>query len=315
MVKLAARRRSPRASSSSDGFALVYVIASLAFVAAVGALLTMLPHPSEHVEARRLLGACAALVAICLAFEARRDPYLACQYVIVVAALTAMFGGVLVAFLDEQQTLGWVIVSVSVGAIVTACVQAIRMGRRASPIRARFPDAQIFEENGVQWTGRVGRLEDPKRTRHGKIELFFQNCVDAKRKIDVSFLYGRWRIGPEPSPRSPACLPTLTELELAPAETRTLSIPMSAAPGMDAFRIEVQALVRGWGGKRVHPWRAQGAQRSVTPLQSALFALFGYDVFGGGIFLEVDVSGQVAGDDAAPAEPSDEAGSSPVPAS
>lgn len=139
-------------------------------------------------------------------------------------------------------------------------------------LASRVPAEQIFETEGVQFTGTMhpGHDQIPHR-----LAILLQNCFDTSRRVTVRFDaagYEKYmRFAPEHT------------LDLGPAEVAQLTCPVIAPTYEGNYPLYISISVPSTSGKRVRLWRAQEAtNRIATGTTLALLAV-GQVAFGGGV--------------------------------
>lgn len=229
------------------------------------------------------------LAAFGLLVEARRDLYTFCIFATVFGVIAAIITGSVVVYgVDPHPVAG--VVAVLTGAGSLACVIYLVRTQYGSEIlpnvlRTEFADLPVHEVDGVQFVASQSAAELPVG---GVLEIrvVVQNCWDRERTL-VFRLKPERRITLNSAgllfDRS-ACI------TLGPAEVGVLSIPIVAEANANGrYSLMAQPRVQGDGGARVRRRRAPELSSQIPAWMTALGALGGILVWGGGMPFKVVV--------------------------
>lgn len=264
-------------SRSEAGGVLVYVAVFLALLTlAIALLVAVNGRGGPALTGTMVVAAVVALAG--LRHEARRDLDAALTFCTVCAIAVAIVGGIVVLSIEPRPA-GWIAVT-AVAAAVGLGLGIYTFRRQYGPespefpnlLRQRYPESQIFESDGVQFTGEL--IPSDGRSPH-TVALLLQNCSDGPRSVTIRFdaagaaKYLRFH-------------PTV-ETPLGAAEVVRIKVPVISPTYDGSYPLFFSLGVSGSGGHRVRRWRAQAATTRIKPGQTAALLAVGLIAAGGGV--------------------------------
>lgn len=257
-----------------------FFLLTIAFFAMSGAIIAgtvAASSPGSRSSALLLALLFAAVAGAILWFEGRSDLDAVLTLIAAVLGLTAMILVIYLIFAGDTGLTPKVSAALAgIGAVVCATATYRRQRGSSSTfpnvLASQFPADQIFETEGVQFTG---FLDAAKPGRPHFVSVLLQNCFDSPRRITLRFdaashaKYLRFH-------------PTHT-MDLAGAEVARIVVPVVAPTYPGSYTLYFSISVNGSSGKRVRLWRAQEATNRTTGAEMAALAVVGVLQWGGGI--------------------------------
>jgi hypothetical protein len=255
-----------------------FFLLTVAFFAMGGAIIGVTVSASRPSSSALLVTfTCAAIAGVILWFEGRRD--LDAVLTLVAAVLGITFLCTVIYVLAALRPGGWSKVSAALTAIgAVACVVATyRRQRSASStfpnvLGAEFPPGQIFETDGVQFTG---FLTPGGSGKPHFASIVLQNSFDSRRKVTV-------RLDAAGHAQYLRFHPTHS-VELGAAEVARVVLPVVTPTYPGTYHLYFSVSVQGTTGKRVRFWRAQEASHRTTGTETVALVAVGVLKWGGGI--------------------------------
>lgn len=264
-------------SRSEAGGVLVYVAVFLSLLTLAIAVLVAVNGKGGPVLTGTMLAA-GIIILAGLRHEARRDLDAALTFCAVCAIGMAIVGGIVVLSI-EPRPVGWIAVT-AVAAAVGLGLGLYTFQRQRGPgsssfpdlLRQRYPAAQIFETDLIQFTGEI--IPSDGRSPHSA-SLLLQNCSDGQRSVTIRFEAGEaakyLRFHPS------------VEADLGPAEVVRIKVPVISPTYEGSYPLYFSLSVRGSGGRRVRTWRAQAATRRIKGAETVALLAVGHLAVGGGV--------------------------------
>jgi hypothetical protein len=248
-----------------------------------GAAIIGVAVSGSHTSSAALLFifACAAISGVILWVEGRRD--LDAVLVLMAAVLVLAFLCIAVYVMAALKPGGLSRISAALCAIgAVACVVVTwRRQRSASStfpnvLGAKFPPGQIFETDGVQFTG---FLTPGASGKPHFASVVLQNSFDSRRKVTV-------RLDAASHAKYLRFPPTHT-VDLGAAEVARVVLPVVTPTYPGTYHLYFSVAVDGTTGKRVRLWRAQEASHRTTATETVALVAIGVLKWGGGIRFNV----------------------------
>ncbi len=170
-------------------------------------------------------------------------------------------------------------IAVPVAAIVgIACfAQTYRRQRSASSdfpyvLAANVPANQIFETEGIQFTG---KLTPGKERKPHLVSIFLENCFDAPTRVTIRF-------DPAGYEKYFRFYPQHT-VTVGAAEVSKVTFPLVTPTYPGSYPLYISIGVDRPTGKRVRLWRAQEATTRTKASTTIALAAVGHLTWGGGV--------------------------------
>jgi hypothetical protein len=261
-----------------------FFLLTFAFFAMCGAVISATVAaavPASRFSALLVALVFGAVAGAILWFEGRRDLDAVLTLVASVLGITAMCTCVYLVSADDAGLAPKLAAPLTAIGAAACGVATFRRQRSSSGVfpnvlASHFPPGQIFETDGVQFTG----VLDPARPgRPHFVSIILQNCFDSSRRVivrlDAASHAKYLRFDPVHS------------IELAGAEVARLVLPVVAPTYPGSYNLYFSISVQGSTGRRIRLWRAQEATNRTTGGEMAALAVVGVIKWGGGIRFHV----------------------------
>ncbi len=151
-------------------------------------------------------------------------------------------------------------------------------------LREMFGRSSILEIDGIQFILVAPKTIAPDQ--RARIRLHLQNCWDHPRTVTLD-LHQERRLSLN---RAGVHAPDEIVVVVPPAVTGVLHIPVSVdAEARGRYRLQASVGVEGERGTRIRRWRAKAVTTAVPAWATALGALGGILVWGGGLKVDLQV--------------------------